>query len=65
MNNVQLCMVGMVGMVGMAGGKVMVTRGLLLLLLGVPPLPPTKLWREKAQGATNGQNTTMHIVLSR
>ena len=55
----------MVGMVGMAGGKVMVTRGLLLLLLGVPPLPPTKLRREKAQGATNGQNTTMHIVLSR
>ena len=52
----------MVGMVGMARGKVMVTRG-LLLLLGVPPLPPTKLWREKAQGATNGQNSTMHIVL--
>ena len=28
-------------------------------------MPPTKRWREKPQGATNGQNTTMHIDLSR
>ena len=48
-------------MVGMAMGKVMVTRS-LLLLLGVATLPPpTKRWREEAQGANNVPNTTLRI----
>ena len=47
-------------MVGMAMGKVMVTRSLLLLGVATLP-PPTKRWREEAQGANNVPNTTLRI----